>query len=141
MVVKRNVDEQLDGLKRIYDGMNSMLSEVAKTISETLPDDVATKLNVIYFPQLGYLIVIPLNPQNGESEFMMHDWEFQFSTATSFYYKSPQMREMDGYFGDMHGLICGEFKISDLWWTLDLQYRCRSRNRTCSRFAGTGTGV
>lgn len=122
VVVQRNVDDELDQMKRMYDGMDSMLSEVARQVVAGIPQDVATNLNVIYFPQLGYLIVVPstegsdLSETQSNSEsgmaggpaYVGGDWEFQFCTGTSWYYKSPQMRQMDDYFGDVYGLICGE---------------------------------
>lgn len=119
VVVMRNVDDELDRMKQMYDGMDSMLSQVARQVAAGIPADVAINLNVIYFPQLGYLIVVPTREgssnDGGEDDaagrpvYMGQDWEFQFCTGTSWYYKNPQMREMDGYFGDMYGLICGEY--------------------------------
>lgn len=106
MVVKPNIDERLDNLRQTYSGLDSLLCDAARQVAANLPGDVAAILNVVYFPQLGYLIVIPVDPQTGESSYVVDGWEFQFSTATSFYYKNPQMREMDEYLGDMYGLIC-----------------------------------
>lgn len=109
--MKPNLDEQLDNLRQTYAGLDSLLFDAARQIAANLPDHVATHLNVVYFPQLGYLIVILANPQTGEPGFVGERWEFQFSTVTNFYYKSPQMREMDNYLGDMYGLICGEVTV------------------------------
>ncbi|KAF8420824.1 DNA mismatch repair protein MutS [Tirmania nivea] len=106
VVVKPNIDERLDNLRRTYSGLDSLLCDAARQVAADLPEDVAAILNVVYFPQLGYLIVISADPQTGESNYVGDGWEFQFSTATSFYYKNPQMREMDEYLGDMYGLIC-----------------------------------
>jgi len=121
VVVKTGVDEKLDEMKRAYDGIESMLAEVARGIGSHLPENVRASVNVIFFPQLGYLIVVPAVPKtpsatvtnSTENEevrpvFVGEDWEYQFCTATSWYYKSPQMREMDDYFGDMYGIICGK---------------------------------
>ncbi|KAL7267479.1 hypothetical protein RUND412_009935 [Rhizina undulata] len=116
VVIKGNIDAELDQMKHMYDGMDSMLSEVARQIAASIPEDVATRLNVIYFPQLGYLTAVPSiegSENGGDSEdggprpsYAGEGWEFQFCTGTSWYYKNPQMREMDEYFGDMYGLIC-----------------------------------
>lgn len=112
VVVKRHVDEELDEMKRMYDGLDDMLGEVARQIAAGVPGPVQSTLNVIYFPQLGYLIVVPGSSTvaSGRPSYTGEDWEFQFSTETSWYYKSPEMREMDSYFGDMYGLICGGFR-------------------------------
>ena len=121
VVVRTNVDEELDEMKRMFDGMESMLAEVSRDIGSHLPENVGANLNVIYFPQLGYLVAVPVVPKtpsatatnSTESEevrpaFVGEDWEYKFCTATSWYYKNPQMREMDDHFGDMYGIICGK---------------------------------
>lgn len=120
VVTKQHIDEKLDEMKRSYDGMESMLSEVAREIAVTLPAEVQTLLNVIYFPQIGYLLVMPSVPEtmpdgsavteSSTEEFrpawVQNDWEFQFFTGACWYYKNPQMRELDDWFGDMYGNIC-----------------------------------
>lgn len=105
--MRPNIDERLDNLRQTYSGLDSLLCDAARQVATDLPGDVAAILNVVYFPQLGYLIVISANLQTGESPYVGDGWEFQFSTGTSFYYKNTQMREMDEYLGDMYGLICG----------------------------------
>lgn len=60
-VVKHNVDEHLDEMRRTYQGLDSFLSQIAKEISETIPTEFTHAINVIYFPQLGYLIAVPMN--------------------------------------------------------------------------------
>lgn len=61
-VVKHNVDEELDRMRQNYHGLDSFLSEIAKEISLTIPSEFTSTINVIYFPQLGYLITVPMNP-------------------------------------------------------------------------------
>ncbi|KAF8475653.1 muts domain V-domain-containing protein [Kalaharituber pfeilii] len=106
VIVKPNVDSRLDNLRQTYAGLDSLLFDAARQVATDLPEDVAGSLNVVYFPQLGYLIVISVNPESGESSYIGDGWEFQFSTVTNFYYKNAQMREMDDYLGDMYSLIC-----------------------------------
>ncbi|TGZ76787.1 hypothetical protein EX30DRAFT_336190 [Ascodesmis nigricans] len=119
VVVKLGVDQSLDELKRAYEGMEAMLSEVAREVALTLPEEVRSQLNVLYFPQIGYLIVMPSVASDGTETlvtegsmeevrpaWVSEDWEFQFFTGACWYYKNPQMRELDEYFGDMYGNIC-----------------------------------
>lgn len=126
VVVKDGVDTRLDEMRHLYAGMDSMLGEVARQISATafLPDGTPAPLNVVYFPQIGYLISVPSVSRNmagtGSSnsvdagpDFVGEDWEFQFCTATMWYYKNPQMREMDEYFGDTYGMIGGAYSHED----------------------------
>ncbi|EIT74646.1 hypothetical protein AO1008_11112 [Aspergillus oryzae 100-8] len=92
-------NRELDKLKHSYDG----LSNIASTIPENLDIDV----NVIYFPQLGFNIAIPLN-ERAEAAFTGSDddWELIFVTENRAYFKDFRMREMDEKLGDIYGLIC-----------------------------------
>ncbi|CAG8587142.1 7126_t:CDS:10, partial [Dentiscutata heterogama] len=106
IVVKPHVDEELDHMKRTYDGLDDFLFEVAREISSSIPTEFASTLNVIYFPQLGYLVTVPLKPEwRDEEDFKIDGLYYQFSTATTVYYKNDRMRELDEYLGDIHGLI------------------------------------
>ncbi|CAG8786426.1 15533_t:CDS:10, partial [Racocetra persica] len=80
--------------------------EVAREISTSIPTESASTLNVIYFPQLGYLVTVPLKPEwKDEEDFKIDGLYYQFSTATTVYYKNDKMKELDEYLGDIHGLI------------------------------------
>ncbi|KAF9949286.1 MutS protein msh5 [Mortierella alpina] len=77
-VVKHNVDEELDHMRQTYHGLDSFLSEIAKEISITIPSDFASVINVIYFPQLGYLITVPRNPNwKSEQDFCLAGLSYQ----------------------------------------------------------------
>lgn len=63
---------------------------------------------VIYFPQLGYLISVA----SGEFVRAGMDWVFQFESHTGSYYKNPTMhgkrannQELDTSVGDVHSMI------------------------------------
>ncbi|KAI5300034.1 MutS protein msh5, partial [Ascosphaera atra] len=81
----------LDNLKDVYSGLESLLSQVAIDIAETLPEHVSGDINVIYFPQLGFNIAIPLD-ENGNAmyEGQDQDWEKVFITENRAYYKDFQ---------------------------------------------------
>ncbi|TKA64558.1 hypothetical protein B0A49_08259, partial [Cryomyces minteri] len=64
-VVKTGVDEELDNMKRTYDGIDNLLSEVARHIAEGVPSDLRSDLNVIYFPQIGFLVAMMLDEETG----------------------------------------------------------------------------
>ncbi|EEP81051.1 predicted protein [Uncinocarpus reesii 1704] len=106
-IVKPRVDQGLDKLKETYNGMDSLLSQVAVTIAATLPERLGNELNVIYFPQLGFNIAIPLNEfrrpvYDGGDE----GWTQVFTTENRAYFKDFRMHEMDEKLGDMYGNIC-----------------------------------
>lgn len=80
---------------------------------ESIPRAVDPGLNVIYFPQIGFLIVLPLDLETGHGVHHTHfepegSWIRMFSTDNEVYYKSNEMREMDEHFGDIYGMICGQ---------------------------------
>ncbi|KAJ5291761.1 DNA mismatch repair protein MutS core [Penicillium angulare] len=106
-VVKQGLDRDLDRMKDRYDGLDSLLKHVAIEIAEAIPEDLGIDVNVIYFPQLGFNIAIPLNDR-GESAYCgVHgDWELVFITETRAYFKDFRMRELDEKLGDIYGLIC-----------------------------------
>ncbi|KAJ3130217.1 MutS protein msh5, partial [Physocladia obscura] len=107
VVVKLGVDEMLDDMKHSFDGLDDLLSTVAKDIAKAIPDSFSDSLNVIYFPQLGYLITVPLQPHMTTQEsFIIESLDFQFCTSKTVFYKSHQMYEMDETIGDLHSIIC-----------------------------------
>lgn len=115
-IVLQGVDPNLDNLKRTYDGLEDFLSEVAAKLVSGLPEWAAQYVqNCIFFPQLGFLTVVVLDPETGkgryEGEGLDEDaWDRMFSTEDMGYYKNRQMKEIDNHFGDMYGMICGKYQ-------------------------------
>ncbi|KAJ5620019.1 hypothetical protein N7510_004003 [Penicillium lagena] len=106
-VVKQGLDRNLDRMKDRYDGLSSLLKHVAIDVANTIPENLEIDINVIYFPQLGFNISIPLNKRgeatyNGSGE----DWELMFITENRAYFKDFRMKELDEKLGDIYGLIC-----------------------------------
>ncbi|KAJ5082300.1 DNA mismatch repair protein MutS core [Penicillium argentinense] len=105
-VVKQGLDRELDMMKDRYDGLNSLLKHVAIDIAMTIPEDMEIDVNVIYFPQLGFNIAIPLNDREQPTYSGTDDWELVFTTENRAYFKDFRMRELDEKLGDIYGLIC-----------------------------------
>ena len=68
--------------------------------------------NCIFFPQLGFLTVVSLDPVTLKGKYEGEGmeggiWERMFVSNDVGYYKNDQMKELDAYFGDMYTLICG----------------------------------
>ncbi|KAJ3094971.1 MutS protein msh5 [Phlyctochytrium planicorne] len=106
VVVRNGVDNSLDEFKRMYHGLDDLLSIAAREISQIVPTEYSRALNVIYFPQLGFLITLPFDENMDESEdFDYPGLEFQFCTETTVFFKSEEMREMDSTIGDIHTMI------------------------------------
>lgn len=118
--VLQGVDAELDDIKRTYDGMDSLLTQVANQLSADVPEWAASYIeNCIFFPQLGFLTVVPLDPATGggkyEGEGLRDDiWQRRFVSNEMGYYKNRRMKEMDDYFGDMYGMICGKPRMLSL---------------------------
>ena len=104
-VVLEGIDVELDNMKRTFAGLDDLLSTVARSLSEKLPATFQATLNVLYFPQIGFLITVPLDSETNEAVYREDSWEHIFSTEDQVYFKNNQMREMDGHFGDLYGII------------------------------------
>ncbi|KAF2131755.1 hypothetical protein P153DRAFT_429981 [Dothidotthia symphoricarpi CBS 119687] len=115
-VILPGIDEELDEMKRTLDGLEDFLNQVASKLSEKMPSDVRASLNVIYFPQIGFLVTVPTDPATGVAIYdggFDNPWERMFSTETQVYFKNNEMREMDDHFGDVYGMISDrEIEIS-----------------------------
>ncbi|KAI5204078.1 hypothetical protein E4T38_04811 [Aureobasidium subglaciale] len=110
-VVKHGVDHDLDELKQTYEGLESLLVQVAQHVAQSVPEGLNTDINVVFFPQIGFLIAIPQDPITGHGIFEGHEddpWEKMFTTEDFAYYKNENVIEMDSYFGDIYGRICGQ---------------------------------
>ncbi|KAJ7819398.1 DNA mismatch repair protein MutS [Mycena olivaceomarginata] len=111
--VRPNIDEELDNRKHVYHGIDAVLSKVAEQICQTVPPDYASSLNIVYFPQLGFLICVPMLQewQGPEGIKVIDGWSFQVpSTRLTFhrshvYFKSQEMTDMDIHIGDLHPSI------------------------------------
>jgi DNA mismatch repair protein MSH5 len=82
-VILPGIDEELDQLKRTLDGLDDLLNEVAAKLSEKMPSDLRASLNVIYFPQIGFLVTVPIDPETGDAVYagsFDNAWEQMFTT-------------------------------------------------------------
>ncbi|KAF2764623.1 hypothetical protein EJ03DRAFT_391948 [Teratosphaeria nubilosa] len=108
-VVQAGVDPDLDEAKRTYQGIEDLLSQVAGHIADTVPAELNSMVNVIFFPQIGFLISICNDQDTGRGIFegtVDDPWEKMFNTEECAYYKNSNMTEMDQHFGDIYGQIC-----------------------------------
>lgn len=106
VVVQRNIDSELDRVRDIYDSIESVLATVASEITKATPG-ITHPINVMYFPQLGYLIVFDSEYADEFKTLVdQQTWECVFVTDTHSYCKSAEMKEMDKEYGDLYGIIC-----------------------------------
>lgn len=116
-VIKRGINEDLDRVKDAYDGMEEMLQQAAiETVPELnlTPGVPVPTLNVIYLPQLGFHVLVPLEELNSLTEQgIQPNWERVFTTEKSAYFKTTKTRRMDAELGDIWAVMCDiEIEIS-----------------------------
>lgn len=100
-------------MKQTYDGIEDLLNQTSLSITSTIPAQLGLDLNVIFFPQIGFLISIPVDPDTGRGDYEGDGteegrWDRIFSTSLRAYYKDYRMRELDETLGDMYAVICGK---------------------------------
>lgn len=119
-VVRVGVSDELDEQRHLYDGIDSLLSHTAREIATSIPEGLPLDLNVVYLPQIGFLITMPMDPETGRSMWEGTEeedvWEKMFSSETNVYYKNRNMHEMDHNLGDVWNDICGSFKTCLLFF-------------------------
>ncbi|ROW11409.1 hypothetical protein VMCG_01390 [Cytospora schulzeri] len=109
--VMPGISAELDGLKRNYDGLESFLNEVAAHLITEVPEWAQQYVkNCIFYPQIGFLTVVSLDPETGrgnyEGEGLVDDsWERMFVTGGDIFYKNRRMKELDGQYGDLYCMI------------------------------------
>ncbi|KAI9464933.1 DNA mismatch repair protein MutS [Lactarius psammicola] len=111
--VRPHIDEELDNRKHLYNGVDAVLSKVAEGISPTVPQDYATSLNVVYFPQLGFLVCVPMLEEwrSGDGIEVLDGWTFQvyyflpIKLRSHVYFKNDKMHDLDKHLGDLYPLI------------------------------------
>ncbi|PBK97772.1 hypothetical protein ARMGADRAFT_1044451 [Armillaria gallica] len=109
--VRPLIDEELDNRKLVYYGIDSVLSKVAQQMSQLVPANYAPSLNIVYFPQLGFLVCIPmLKEWQTEAGITVIDgWTFQRCTVRAVRKMLPLLTrvspDMDAHIGDLHSLI------------------------------------
>lgn len=137
-VVRPGVDDELDTMKQTYDGIEDLLNKTSQSIAETVPAQYSLDLNVIFFPQIGFLISIPIDPETNRGNYEGADtdgggWDRIFSTRSRVYYKDFRMRELDETLGDMYAVICGtQLSLAAIWLTIKLANQHQTRKSKSS---------
>lgn len=107
-VVKRGIHAQLDEIKDAYDSMDELLQRTALEVVHEMPRGYEVPpVNVVYFPQLGFHVALPLDDETLEPTHRVPEtWERAFATDNQAYYKTERMHTMDHDLGDLYGMIC-----------------------------------
>lgn len=108
-VVRQGVDSELDHRKHTYQGIESLLAEVANELQNESPNELLQDLKAVYLPQIGFLVALPKDKETAIAQFEgaeSDSWEQMFSGDGIIYYKNDQMRHLDQHFGDLFTDIC-----------------------------------
>ncbi|XP_054716142.1 mutS protein homolog 5-like isoform X2 [Uloborus diversus] len=98
--VKYGVDSELDQMKRRYHGLPDFMTQIACEELQNLDHDVQ-QCRVIYLPQLGYLLAVPMTEQMRETkDYTIQGLRFMFVVNDTVHYKSEKTRELDATLGD-----------------------------------------
>ena len=118
--VRVGVDPQLDELKRLYNGMSSLLTDVVHHIRGNVPEWAGPYVrSCIFLPQLGFLTTVELDPGTrtcrfeGEGE-GSDQWEKLFIADGVACYKNRYMKDLDERYGDMYCEIGGRLALSPI---------------------------
>ncbi|ELR12869.1 MutS domain V domain containing protein [Acanthamoeba castellanii str. Neff] len=96
LTIKEGVCPSLDELRSIYQNLDSLLTSFAKEELTTLASPLVTSLSIVYYPQVGYQVVIPQRPDVALGELVKcATLEYQFHTTKYAYFKNSFMRELD----------------------------------------------
>ncbi|XP_035829807.1 mutS protein homolog 5 [Aplysia californica] len=99
-VVKIGVDDALDAKKRTYEGLPSLMNQVAREELTGLSSEIS-ECFLSYIPEVGYLLVIP-KPEGkpDDADHTIEGLQFKFVSNGQLYYKSAKTLEMDRLLGD-----------------------------------------
>lgn len=92
------VDEEIDGLRVIYNDLESIL----QACTQALMSSHNQSFNTVYIPQLGFLISVDIADHALGAAL---EWDQVFATPSNAYYKCDKVQELDEKYGDIHTLI------------------------------------
>eukprot|EP00026_Physarum_polycephalum_P000892 Phypoly_transcript_00893.p1 GENE.Phypoly_transcript_00893~~Phypoly_transcript_00893.p1 ORF type:complete len:1264 (+),score=288.55 Phypoly_transcript_00893:55-3846(+) len=104
IVIQHGIDEELDEAKQQYSFLDEYLTEVGKEEMQQI--DGFENLQIIYYPQIGFLISIPnVDDPSLDTKVNLYSWDFQYETDESIFFKNERMHELDESIGDIHNTI------------------------------------
>lgn len=105
-VVNHGIDKDLDEKKKVFNGLPELMTKVAEQELAAL-DSRVLECNVIYLPQLGYLLKLPhYSFIKEEDGYILQSLEFMFVNNGTIHYKSEHTKELDRLLGDTQSEIC-----------------------------------
>lgn len=138
IVIKDNINVQLDQARNTYSKLENILSVVANESNELVSSLLSESekaifdklnseemaINAIYVPQLGYLLSVDIRIQEMIKAKEL-SWDEVFREENFIYYKTDDNRAMDEHFGDIHAIISDlEIEILQEFQSVVLNSKC-----------------
>lgn len=123
------MNPELDELKRRYSHLPDLLADAVNMIASKITNSTITMVNIVYFPQLGFLVTVPL-PTTGSKSMLssslerlhkettpspspspppplpsLENFQLQFKTEKVAYFKDEITRNLDSEIGDVYADI------------------------------------
>lgn len=96
--IRDGLDTLLDTFRKDYDQLETTLASAASHICSNYSGLHPEAINVVYMPQLGYLISVDL----GSHIKIPNTWSETFATSSNVYYKEAYTLDMDNDLGDVY---------------------------------------
>jgi DNA mismatch repair protein MSH5 len=104
IVIRMGHNTQLDLMKQHFSQLQETLSATGKNIIQRLPH-LDSLLQVIFLPQVGFLVAIKDHISLNEQGILSDDFSFVCSEAGSVYFKNEDVRVLDESIGDLDAYI------------------------------------
>lgn len=112
LIVATSFSDEIDDLKRSYNGMDDFLTAIsAQELKEMLERENCpklTSLQVVYVPQVGFLVVLREEDVDevGMGVWQEHGMSFVYhSKESGYHFRNERCRKLDDEIGDIHGAI------------------------------------
>jgi hypothetical protein len=102
VVIRRGFHLQLDEMKDQYETLEDTLEDVGAEIQRQHPE---LDLSVVFVPQVGFLVALDKTLVLTNAVELPEDFSHIFNQDDEAFFKTKEMRELDGDIGDLHGLI------------------------------------
>lgn len=102
LIPKSGVDTELDEYRATFAGLDHFLTLVGKEEFERCQPLGITSLKIVYYPQLGFQVALPLELAKKLATTLTPEnsgFEHQFHTEHYVYFKNARVRELDSEIG------------------------------------------
>lgn len=105
IVIRQHVNPDLDRLRHQYRTLPSYLTAKVQLVAERIKNPMIRAVNIVYFPQLGFLVTISLEGKSKVEAIQSAigaDFSLQFVTEHVAYFKDPITKGLDDEIGDIY---------------------------------------